>query len=122
MLEYFYEPRHHVLMVRARGVYDLEAMRSCDDFVRRFVERNGPVRALYDFSKVEELALAQPQLAERAREPSIAGGLRIMVAPTVFGTGLARSYSEWQSNAGQTAVMVVGRLEERPGDDVEHAP
>jgi hypothetical protein len=112
MIECFFEAKHRVLMVRARGVYDVEAMHAFDDLVRRFVARNGPVRSIYDFSEIEQITVPMTRLADRAKEPSIAGGLRVLIAPAVIGAGLTRSYSEWQSNAGQTALMVVGRMEE----------
>lgn len=112
MFECFFEAKHRVLMIRATGVYDVEGMQAFDDLVRRFVERNGPVRSIYDFSEIEQITVPMNRLADRAKEPSIAGGLRVLIAPRVIGAGLTRSYSEWQSNAGQTALMVVGRLEE----------
>jgi hypothetical protein len=110
--QFFFEREHRVLMARATGVYDTEAMAAFDDFVRRFVARHGEVRGIYDFSNIEQITVPMTTLADRARVPSIAGGLRALVAPKVIGLGLTRSYSEWQSNAGQTALMVVGSLEE----------
>ena len=112
MIEYFFSREHGVLMARVTGVYDVEALNSLDEFVRRFVARNGPVRALYDFSDVEQITVPMTRMTQRAREPSIAGGHRIMVAPKVVGVGQTRAYSEWQSDAGQPVATVVSKLEE----------
>ena len=112
MTDFFFEREHRVLMAHATGVYDLEAMAAFDEFVRRFVEINGPVRGIYDFSEIDQITVPMTRLAERAREPSIAGGLRVMVVPKVIGIGMTRAYSNWQSDAGQTAMMMVTRLEE----------
>ncbi len=112
MIEYFFEREHRVLMARATGVYDMDGMLAFDDFVWRFVTINGPVRGIYDFSDIEQITVPLTRLAERAKDPSIAGGPRVMVVPKVIGIGMTRAYSNWQSDAGQTAMMMVTRLEE----------
>ena len=112
MIEYFFARQQGVLMARVTGVYDIEAMASLDSFVAKFVAANGPVRALYDFSEVEQVTVPESRMAERARQPSIAGGQRVMVAPRATGLSQARAYSEQQSDAGQPVIGVVAKLEE----------
>lgn len=112
MMEFFFEPARRVLMARVTGLYDLETMTRFDDFVRKFVARYGQVDGLYDFSNIDQITVPMTRLAERAQQPSIAGGRRILVAPKVIGLGMTRSFSEWQSDAGQEVMTVVGTLEE----------
>lgn len=112
MIEYFFAHEQSVLMARITGVFDVETLNGLDDFVRKFVAQNGPVRALYDFSEVEQITVPMTHMAERARQPSIAGGLRIMIAPKVVGLEQTRAFSAWQSDAGQPVVTIVGRIEE----------
>lgn len=112
MIEFFVQHEQRILMARITGVYDIGAMERLDDFVRAFVAGHGEMRGLYDFSNVEQITVPMSLLAERASQPSIIGGMRVLVAPRAVGIGMTRMFSERQSNAGQTAPMVVGRLEE----------
>ncbi len=112
MIEFFLQREQRVLMARVTGIYDAEEMQRFDDFVRSFVADHGEMRGLYDFSGVEKVDIPMARLTERAGQPSIIGGLRVLVAPKTIGIGMTRTFSERQSDAGQTAPMVVGRLEE----------
>ena len=112
MIEFFVQREQRILMARITGIYDLGEMERLDEFVRAFVAGHGEMRGLYDFSNVDEVAVPMARLAERAGQRSIIGGMRVLVAPKAVGVGMTRMFSEYQSNAGQTAPMVVGRLEE----------
>lgn len=112
MIEFFVQREQRILMARITGTYDIGEMIRLDDFVRAFVAGQGEMRGLYDFSNVEQITVPMTRLAERAGQPSIIGGMRVLVAPRSVGIGMTRMFSEHQSNAGQTAPMVVGRLEE----------
>jgi hypothetical protein len=112
MIEFFFAREPRVLMARISGIYDIDDMTRFDTFVTQFVARNGEVRALYDFTGVESVAVPMRRLEERARQPSLVGGLRVIVAPPVIGVGMTRTFTERQSEAGHAAPIVVGKLEE----------
>lgn len=112
MLEYFLERSHRVLLARISGVFGSTEAAELDRAVARFVRDDRDLRAIYDFSEMQSLAIPEQRLDQRAHVPSVLDGLRVVVASRAFGGDKAREFSARQSNAGARAPIVVARLEQ----------
>jgi hypothetical protein len=110
-----FEPGHQVLMARLWGVFASTDMAELDGAVIRFLAGRPDetrVRALYDFSAVEAIAVPASKFAERGRQPPIVKGLRVLVAPAGADEGFGTSFRNQQRSASKGDLIVVASLRE----------
>ncbi len=112
MLDFFFERRRRVLMVRISGIFDEEQSDRLDRAAEQLAAREPGLRAIYDFSELEQLAISAERIAERARKPTAVAGMRVIVASRAFAGQKGRSFSSTQSNAGERAPMVADSIEQ----------
>jgi hypothetical protein len=104
---------HQVLLARVSGVFASSDMADLDNAVIRFLahrQEDAELRALYDFSNVEAIAVPASKFAERGRQPPIVRGLRVLVAPAGAGENFGTSFRNQQRIAGNTEPLVVASL------------
>jgi hypothetical protein len=112
MLTLWFERHHNVLMARLTGVLSSDDLDSHDRSVLQFLAGRRGVRAIYDFSAVEILAVPASKIAQRGQRPAIIGGRRVVVAPHEAGAQFVRIIREQQSAAGLPEPTIVKSLEE----------
>lgn len=117
MLSLFYERRYNVIMTKVTGVLSSEDLDAHDLAVLLFLaglfagER--PVRALYDFSAVEALAVPISRINQRGQLPAIIEGQRVVVAPPgAAGAEWVTRLGEQRRSAGLRLATIVETLEE----------
>lgn len=102
-----------ILMTRFHGMFVSEDIAAIDSFVPHFVQSNGPVRGILDFTEVTVVAVPLTKFVERARRPELVpGSQRIIVAPTSQMFGLGRMFQSYQEVSGNTGPRVVHSLDE----------
>ena len=104
---------HQVLLARVSGIFASSDMADLDNAVIRFLAQRaegGELRALYDFSEVEAIAVPASKFAERGRQPPIVQGLRVLVAPVGAVENFGTSFRNQQRIAGNTEPLVVANL------------
>ena len=111
MIACFFEPRHRVLMVRIDGVFGSDELRQLDDAVTRIVAREGAISSIYDFTDLQAVAVPAVRTAQRAHQPTVVEGLRVVVASRTLAGDALRDFSAQQGAAGMRAMIVVDRLE-----------
>jgi hypothetical protein len=99
-------------MVRISGVFDQEQSDRLDRVAEQLAAREPELRAIYDFTDLEQLAVPAERIAERARKPAVVAGMRIIVASRAFAGQKGRSFSATQSNAGERAPMIADSIEQ----------
>ncbi len=112
MFAIFYERHHRVLMVRITGVLSSEDIAAHDRVVLRFLAGKDGVRAIYDLSKVETLAIPASKIAQRGQRPAIVTGQRIVVSSSAGGAEFVRIIADEQRTAGLAEPTVVPTLEQ----------
>ena len=102
-----------ILMTRFLGMFVSEDIATIDAFVPRFVQSEGPVRGILDFTQVTVVAVPLTKFVERARKPELVPGRqRIIVAPNPTMFGLGRMFQNYQELSGNTGPRVVHSLDE----------
>lgn len=99
------------MRVTASGIFASEEMDAVDRAVIGFIARQGQVRAIYDYTAVEAVAVPQTRLMQRALQPAIVRDQRVIVASRVLGGDGARAFGRYQQEAGQKEAAVVDTLE-----------
>ncbi len=113
MIEVAFERRHRILLGRFIGVFSSDDIEALDRVVKKFVQENGPVVGLMDWSDVDTIAVPPWRLIQRGRAPQIAlGQQRVMVAPDGPLHDMVRAYADQQRNYGNLEPIVVRSLEE----------
>ena len=112
MLTLWYERRHNVLMARPSGVLSSEDIEMHDRSVLRFLAGRSGVRAIYDFSAVDAVAVPVSKIAQRGQRPAMVEGRRVVVASRQPGEEFARIIREEQSAAGLPEPVIVSTLAE----------
>ena len=112
MFAIFYAHRHRVLMVRITGVLSSEDIDTHDRVVLRFLAGKEDVRAIYDLSGVETLAIPASKIAQRGQRPAIVSGQRIVVSSSTGGAEFVRIIADEQRTAGLAEPTVVPTLEQ----------
>ncbi len=112
MLSLWYERRHNVLMARVAGVLSSEDIAAHDRSVLRFLAGRSGVRAIYDFSAVDALAIPESKIAQRGQRPAMISERRVVVASHQAGEEFARIIRDQQSAAGLPEPVIVATLEE----------
>ena len=70
------------------------------------------VRAIYDLSGVETLAIPASKIAQRGQRPAIVSGQRIVVSSSTGGAEFVRIIADEQRTAGLAEPIVVPTLEQ----------
>ena len=104
--------RSRVLMVRITGVLSSEDIDTHDRVVLRFLAGKEDVRAIYDLSGVETLAIPASKIAQRGQRPAIVSGQRIVVSSSTGGAEFVRIIADEQRTAGLAEPIVVPTLEQ----------
>lgn len=112
MLALSYERRHRVVMVKVTGVLSSEDIESHDRIMLGFLAGKDGVRAIYDFSNVEALAVPVSKIAQRGQRPAIVTGRRVVVAQRQGGEDFARIIATEQRAAGLAEPAIVSTLAE----------
>ena len=112
MLTLWYERRHNVLMARVTGVLSSEDIAAHDRSVLHFLAGRTGVRAIYDLSGVDALAIPTSKIAQRGQRPAIISERRVVVASRQAGEDFARIIRDNQSAAGLPEPIIVATLEE----------
>ena len=113
MIEVAFERRHRILLGRFIGVFSSDDIEALDRVVKKFVQENGPVVGLMDWSDVDTIAVPPWRLIQRGRAPQIAlGQQRVMVAADGPLHDMVRAYADQQRNYGNLEPVVVRSLEE----------
>jgi hypothetical protein len=110
MFTLWYERRHNVLMARLTGVLSSEDIDMHDRSVLRFVAGRSGVRAIYDFSAVDALAVPASKIAQRGQHPAIIEGLRVVVTSGQAGKEFVRIIRDEKSAAGLPEPAIVPSL------------
>lgn len=127
MFALFFERHHQVLMAKVTGVLSSEDIDTHDRVVLHFLAGKSGVRAIYDLSDVEALAIPASKIAQRGQRPAIVTGKRVVVAPAQGGAEFARIIADEQRDAGLPEPVIVGTLadayrELALGTDAEFEP
>jgi len=113
MLAFFFEPRRRVLIARfgeALGAEDLGALQA---LAQRFVQAEGRVPLIIDFSATTRIDVPTEALVRLARARPVMGeATRICVAPVAELYGLGRLFITHQAIAGFTTPLLVRTLDE----------
>jgi len=112
MLALSYERRHQVVMVRVTGVLSSEDIEMHDRVMLGFLAGKEGVRAIYDLSNVEALAIPLSKIAQRGQRPAIVTGRRVVVAQRQGGEDFARIIASEQRAAGLAEPAIVPTLAE----------
>ena len=108
-----FDGKHKILKSTIVGVLSSDLLREWDQAVVGFTSRQGPSHGLIDFSRVEAIAVPFSRLASRGRQPQICPGWeRIIVAPRTDLAEWSRTFSEYQSAAGNHPPIVVASMED----------
>jgi hypothetical protein len=112
MITLWFERRHNVLMARATGVLSSEDIETHDRAVLRFLAGRSGVRAIYDLSGVDALAVPTSKIAQRGQRPAMISERRVVVASRQAGAEFARIIRDQQSAAGLPEPLIVSSLDE----------
>lgn len=108
-----FDGKNKVLKTTIVGVLSSDLLREWDQAVVGFTARKGPNHGLVDFSKVEAIAVPLSRLAIRGRQPQISPAWeRVIVAPRPDLAEWVRTFSEYQSAAGNRPPVVVASMQE----------
>jgi len=111
MLSLAFDRKNRVLRVTVSGIFASDEMAELDRVVIEFIARHGQMRGIYDYADVEAMAVPQTRLLQRAQQPAIMRGQRVIVASRVLGGEGARAYGRYQREAGEKEAAVVDTLE-----------
>ena len=76
-----YDRTPNVLLIALRDTFRLSSLQTMDTACRAFIEVEGPGHAIFDFSQVLGIDIADSALRERARQPALCPDFqRIVVA------------------------------------------
>jgi len=113
MFELLFDRRHRVLLARFSGTLDGAAVAALDDAAARFVEREGPVSSIADFSNVETVGMVTDTIVNRGLLPPIMKDqLRVFVVPRDDLYGLARMFATYQRASGNREPVLVRSLDQ----------
>jgi hypothetical protein len=108
-----FDRAHSVLHLQLSGIFTSEDMDRFDRLALRFVEANGPVHMLLDFSGTTALAVPATKLSGRGQLPPLCPKRkRVMVMPSFELQAFGRTFGEYQRQAGQPAPLIVESLGE----------
>jgi len=117
MIKLFFETDHRVLMAQVSGICSSQDIVELDQAVIHFLAQHeraqdAPIRAIYDFSRVDALAIPESRIVERRHHPAIVHGKRVLVVRNARESGHARAFAEEQKIAGYDEPAIVGSFGE----------
>ena len=113
MLALLFERRYNVLLVRFSDRLAREDLARLDAAAREFVARQGPSRALVDFTNVEVIEIDTAEFIRRGQRAAIMTDqdrVYVMLRPDLFGLG--RMFSTYQKIGGNREPLVVRTVAE----------
>lgn len=99
-------------MAQVSGVLSSDDLDTHDRAVLRFLAGLTGVRAIYDFSAVDALAVPASKIAQRGQQPAMISERRVVVAPRQAGEEFALIIRDQQRAAGLPEPTIVATLEE----------
>jgi len=107
-----FDRSHRVVLVSFRGEFGNDDIATMDADARAFVEANGPVHFLLDFSGVQRVSMPARAIAERAERPPLCPGFkRVIVAPQPEIFGLYCLFAAKQQHIGVNAPVVMRSMQ-----------
>lgn len=104
---------HRVLHLRLCGVYYSDDLDRFDLIALRFVESNGPVHMILDFSATTALSVPAGRLARRGQLPPLCPThKRVMVMPRLDLEEFGKTFREDQRQSGYPAPIITSKLDE----------
>lgn len=100
-----------MLLVRLTGLFSSQDIEAHDRVVLSFVAREGEVRAIYDMSAVEAVAVPASKAMQRGQAPAIIE-TRVVVMPPAASADFVHIMREQQRLAGHREPIPVATLEE----------
>src|SRR5260370_40940675 len=115
MLTLLFDGASELLFARFTGVFTTDDFGRLDAALIHFLSGEGQpfaarVRAIYDLSAVEAIAVPQSRAAEQASRPPIVRGLRVVVAPRNAGDDFGHTYRRHQRMAADSEPVIVATL------------
>jgi hypothetical protein len=102
-----------VLLVALRGPVTVDSLASLDDALLWFVDRNGTMSTVIDFTAATCIEVQPSTVVHRGRSRSLMSGRpRVFVADNPLLYGLLRMYSAHQDGFGEMAPTIVRSLAE----------
>ena len=113
MIALAFDREHAVLHLQLSGIYTTDDLDRFDVIALRFVEANGPVHMLLDFSETTAMAVPASKLSQRGQLPPLCPEhKRVMVMPRRELQEFGWSFRDYQRQAGHNAPIVVDSLSE----------
>lgn len=113
MIALAFDRLHAVLHLQLSGIYTTDDLDRFDMVALRFVEANGPMHMLLDFSETTAIAVPASKLSQRGQLPPLCPGhKRVMVMPRRELQEFGWSFRDFQQQAGHSAPIVVDSLSE----------
>lgn len=104
---------HNVLHLRLSGVYHSDDLDRFDLAALRFVETNGPVHMILDFSETTALSVPAGRLARRGQLPPLCPThKRVMVMPRSDLEEFGRTFLEHQRECSYPLPIITSSLDE----------
>jgi hypothetical protein len=115
MFTLLFDRASEVLLARFSGVFTTEDFHELDDALIHFLSGEGQafadrVRAIFDLSDVEAIAVPESRAAEQASRPPIVHGVRVVVAPRNAGDEFGQTYRRHQRLAVDSEPVIVATL------------
>jgi hypothetical protein len=112
-----FERLHRVVKATAVGVIATQDLLDLDLQLIAFLaneERAGgpPIRAVFDFTDVAALAVPETMAVQRASQPAVVRGQRVIVQSNTASCGLVQTLVQSQVSAGASQFAVVDSLDE----------
>ena len=108
MIALAFDRLHAVLHLQLSGIYTTDDLDRFDIIALRFVEANGPMHMLLDFSETTAMAVPASKLSQRGQLPPLCPEhKRVMVMPGRELQEFGRSFSDYQRQAGHSAPIIV---------------
>ena len=113
MHEFLFDHQRRVLLVRLPPRFDSAAVEELQAAGQNFIQHQGRVDSILDFSQVEEIAVPIETLANRGQERPLMGDhLRVYVMPRDDIHSLGSMFASNQRLSGNRAPVVVRSMDE----------
>jgi hypothetical protein len=117
MFTLWFDRSSEVLVARFSGAFTTEDFAALDAALIQFLSGEGRhhserMRAIFDLSAVEVVAVPESKAVEQARRPPIVRGQRVVVAPRIASDDFGRIYRSQQREAVDSEPVIVASLDE----------
>ena len=112
-----FEPTHRVVRATATGVISTQDLLDLDRELITFLAREetpdrSPVRGLFDFSEATAVAVPETMAVQRASQPAVVRGQRVMVPSRRAGCSIVECFMDSQRLAGTSSLAMAGSIPE----------